>query len=240
MKSIAILNTDTIPAELARVHGQYPDMFIRCLSALNNDIEFVRFDVNRDEYPSDWQTFSGVLITGSQSAAYDQDPWINRLQACIRELYRQQIPLVGICFGHQVIHQALGGQVQKAAQGWCVGIHQNRLTCDIEGLGNQGQLLSLLSSHQDQVVAMAPGSKLLASTPYCPIAATYWNETVLTFQGHPEFTRDYAQALMDKRRTDIGESTYRAAVESMSQPLDDVPVLRRMLHVLTQGSRVFL
>lgn len=233
MKSIAILNTDTIPAELARVHGQYPDMFIRCLSALNEQIEFVRFDVNRDEYPSDWQAFSGVLITGSQSAAYDQDPWIIRLQTCIRELYRQQIPLVGICFGHQIIHQALGGQVQKAAQGWCVGIHQNQLACDIDGLGGRGHLLNLLSSHQDQMVEMAPGSRLLASTPYCPIAATSWGETILTFQGHPEFSRDYAQVLMDKRRTDIGEVTYRTAVESMSQTLDDTCVLRRMLHVLT-------
>ncbi|WP_020207801.1 glutamine amidotransferase-related protein [Gilvimarinus chinensis] len=233
MKPVAILNTDTIPDELASVHGQYPDMFIHSLCAIEPAREFVRFDVNKGEFPEALETFSGVLITGSQSAAYDTDKWIHRLQSTIRDLVRLQIPLVGICFGHQVIHQALGGVVQKAQGGWCVGIHKNQLTASVTGVGDKGRELKLLSSHQDQVIAPAPDAEVLASTAFCPVAITRIGECVLTLQGHPEFTREYALALMNKRKQDIGEKVYQRALASLSAPLDDELALSWMLRVLS-------
>ncbi|UTF58582.1 GMP synthase [Gilvimarinus sp. DA14] len=233
MKPIAIFNTDTIAAELASIHGQYPDMFIRSLSALEPEREFVRFDVNRGEYPNSLDGFAGVLITGSQSAAYDTDGWISVLQQSIRSMVEAAVPLVGICFGHQIIHQALGGQVRKAQGGWCVGVHQNRLHVSVPGVGDKNATLRLLSSHQDQVVQAAHGAEVLASTRFCPVAISRIGTNILTLQGHPEFTREYALALMNKRRTNIGEQVYQKGVASLAEPLDDKRALRWMLQVLS-------
>lgn len=232
MKPIAIYNTDTIAESLAREHGQYPDMFIKSLGAINPALRFARFDVNREAYPESLAGYAGVLITGSQSAAYDSDPWIDRLKANIVDLVEQGVPLVGICFGHQIIHQALGGRVQKAAGGWCVGVHANRLTGAAVDYGPEGEVFNLLSSHQDQVTDCAPGTEILASTARCPVAMTRIGDRVLTFQGHPEFTRDYAQALMDWRRERIGVTVCEAAMASLSQPLDEQRVLHWMLQTL--------
>ncbi len=235
MKPIAIFNTDTIPDELAHEHGQYPDMFVRSLSALSPKQPFVRFDVNRQHYPPSLQDYAGVLITGSQSAAYDDDEWIGELQSKIRDIVQQRLPLVGICFGHQVIHQALGGQVLKAQGGWCVGVHKNQLTASVTGVGDKGRELKLLSSHQDQVIVPAPETEVLASTAFCPVAITRIGECVLTLQGHPEFTREYALALMNKRKQDIGEPVYQRALASLSESLDDEVALSWMLRVLSSA-----
>lgn len=231
MKPIAIFNTDTIPAELAREHGQYPDMFIKSLSAVNPALGFARFDVNRQQYPGSLNEYSGVLITGSQSAAYDSDEWVQVLKQRIKAMANDRVPLVGICFGHQIIHQALGGCVLKAPGGWCVGVHRNQLTESAQKYGSPGDSFTLLSSHQDQVVAVAPDTNVLAATTYCPIAMTSIGNHIFTLQGHPEFTRDYAKALMDKRRAAIGEPVYQRGVHSLAEPLDDGRALRWMLDV---------
>tara|TARA_R110000850_G_scaffold55612_2_gene131436 strand:- start:6990 stop:7703 length:714 start_codon:yes stop_codon:yes gene_type:complete len=235
VKPIAIFNTDTIPAELAREHGQYPDMFIKSLSAVNPALSFARFDVNRQQYPSSLNQYAGVLITGSQSAAYDSDEWIEVLKQRIKTMANDRVPLVGICFGHQIIHQALGGSVVNAPGGWCVGVHRNQLTESAQMYGSPGDSFTLLSSHQDQVVAAAPGTKVLAATDYCPIAMTSIGQHILTLQGHPEFTRDYAKALMDKRRTAIGEPVYQRGVSSLAEPLDDVQALQWMLDMFSRA-----
>ncbi|WP_052480760.1 glutamine amidotransferase-related protein [Gilvimarinus agarilyticus] len=235
MKPIAIFNTDTIPTELAREHGQYPDMFIKSLSAVNSALRFERFDVNKQQYPQSLNEYAGVLITGSQSAAYDSDEWIELLKQRIKAMENDRVPLVGICFGHQIIHQALGGSVVNAPGGWCVGVHRNQLTESAVRYGTPGDSFTLLSSHQDQVVSVAPGTNVLAATDYCPIAMTSIGDHLLTLQGHPEFTRDYAKALMDKRRAAIGEPVYQRGVNSLVEPLDDGQALQWMLNVFSHA-----
>ncbi|MDO3385456.1 gamma-glutamyl-gamma-aminobutyrate hydrolase family protein [Gilvimarinus sp. SDUM040013] len=236
MTSIAIYNTDTIPESLARQHGQYPDMFMRAFAGFDCRLTFSRFDVNELDYPRSMKNIDGVLITGSKSAAYDSDPWIHILQEHIRELVASRVPVVGICFGHQVIHQALGGRVQLAQGGWCVGTHENQLVGADALFGAEGEIFRLLSSHQDQVVKMAPEFELLARTAYCPVAMTRLGRQVLTFQGHPEFTRDYAKALMGRRVEAIGDINVARALESLQQPLDDLLVLKWIAAFL-RGSR---
>lgn len=196
------------------------------------DVRFERFDVNKNQYPPSLAQVNGILITGSKSAAYDDEPWIHNLQAHIRELATTPLPVVGICFGHQVIHQALGGLVQKAPIGWCVGVHSNQLLEASPEYGQRGDCFRLLSSHQDQVVELAPGFVRLAQTERCPVAMTRLAHNFLTLQGHPEFTRDYALALMQRRIDSIGEPAYSQALASLDQSLDDQRVLKWMLSFL--------
>lgn len=235
LKPIAIFNTDTVPDALARVHGQYPDMFMQSLLAVNPALTFARFDVHNKHYPEAITDYAGVLITGSKSAAYDTDDWITQLKTRIQHMAREGVPMVGICFGHQIIHQALGGQVVKAPGGWCVGVHRNKLTAAAAQYGPAGKTFRLLSSHQDQVVKLAPNSQLLASSDHCAIAMTSVGNNILTLQGHPEFTRDYAKVLMDRRQELIGQQVHQRGLESLTQPLDDREVLGWMLQTLGAG-----
>ena len=71
-------------------------------------------------FPEGIHDADGWLITGSRHGAYEDHPWIPPLEEFIRDAYAAQVPLVGICFGHQIIAQAMGGKVEKY-QGRLVG-----------------------------------------------------------------------------------------------------------------------
>ena len=123
---IGILKTDSVRAEFQREFGDYPAMFRAMLMASADDIpiEFQDYDVQRGEYPASLDECDAYLITGSRESVYDDKPWIHRLAQFVRELDAAQHPLVGICFGHQLIAHVLGGETRQADVGWAVGVHE--------------------------------------------------------------------------------------------------------------------
>jgi GMP synthase-like glutamine amidotransferase len=216
---LGILKTDTVLPELAEQFGEYPEMFARLLD-LDPTLELVSFDVINGEYPADIDDVDAYLITGSKTSVYDDEDWIKPLMSFVRELDFAKKKLVGICFGHQLIAQALGGKTSKSDQGWCVGIHTATLNQKAQRFGSAGESFKLLSSHQDQVEHLADGAKILASTANCAAAMTSLGDHILTFQGHPEFDKEYARQLLDMRREILGESIYTAAIASLQQETD--------------------
>ena len=216
---LGILKTDTVLPELAAQFGQYPEMFARLLD-LDPTLELVSFDVINGEYPADIDDVDAYLMTGSKTSVYDEEDWIKPLISFVRELDAAKKKLVGICFGHQLIAQALGGKTTKSDQGWCVGIHTATLNDKAQRFGAKGESFKLLSSHQDQVERLADGAEILASTANCPAAMTSLGNHILTFQGHPEFDKEYARLLLDMRREILGESIYTAAISSLQQETD--------------------
>jgi GMP synthase-like glutamine amidotransferase len=123
---IGILKTDAVRPEWVPEFGEYPDMFIALLGELDPTLEFSVYDVEQGEYPADIDEVDAYLITGSKSSVYEDKPWIARLIDFVRELHRRGKKLVGICFGHQLVAQALGGKTEKSAKGWGVGRHTHR------------------------------------------------------------------------------------------------------------------
>ena len=216
---LGILKTDTVLPELAAQFGQYPEMFARLLD-LDPTLELVSFDVINGEYPADIDDVDAYLMTGSKTSVYGEEDWIKPLISFVRELDAAKKKLVGICFGHQLIAQALGGKTTKSDQGWCVGIHTATLNDKAQRFGAKGESFKLLSSHQDQVERLADGAEILASTANCPAAMTSLGNHILTFQGHPEFDKEYARLLLDMRREILGESIYTAAISSLQQETD--------------------
>ena len=94
------------------------------LGLAQDQVEVDSVSVVRGERPASALDFDGWLITGSRHGVYDDLFWMPPLQDFIRELADQQIPLVGICFGHQIIAEALGGRVVKSDRGWGVRLHR--------------------------------------------------------------------------------------------------------------------
>ena len=227
---IGILNADAVKAEFVSDFGEYPDMFSRLLMAVDPCTEFVTYEVMSGEYPADINEVDAYLITGSKLSVYDDVAWINILKEFVRKLHGAKKKLVGICFGHQLVAEALGGKTRQASQGWCVGVHKAKLTVDAAAYGPADAEFQLLSNHKDQVEKMAIGAELLASTDACPIAMTQLGGHILTFQGHAEFDKGYALGLLNMRREILGESVYQAAVDTLPQATDNSQVARWVLN----------
>lgn len=229
---LGILKTDTVRPEFASRFGEYPDMFIQLLSTADPELKFKVFDVEKGEYPQDIDEVDAYLVTGSKSSAYEDKPWISELLSFVQALDRRRKKLVGICFGHQLIAQALGGRVGKSPKGWGVGLHTHRFH-SIPAWHDQGtDALDIIVSHQDQVMDVAEGVSVLAGSEFCENAVCQVGDHILTFQGHPEFLPEYARELMTLRREIIGEETYQKGLASLQGAHQGARVARWIIHFL--------
>ena len=213
---LGILRTDAVRPELKPEYGEYPDMFIALLQHSDPSLEYAVYDVELGEYPVDIDEVDAYLITGSKSSVYEDKPWIIELMEFVRELNRRHKKLLGFCFGHQLVAQALGGKTERSAKGWGVGLHTHRFTT-VPSWHDQGDVdLNILVSHQDQVVAVPDSARVLAGSEFCENAVCQIGDHILTFQGHPEFVPQYSRELLSIRRERIGEAAYAAGVSSLS------------------------
>ena len=200
---IGILVTGHIAEALRGTHGEYDRMFARFLDG--HGFTFQAWFVVDGQFPDGPEEADGWLISGSRHGTYEDHDWIPPLEDLVRDIVASGRPLVGICFGHQLIAQALGGRVEKVARGWSVG----RTTYDAE----DGPL-TLDAWHQDQVVELPEGARVLVRSDFCPYAALAYGDRVLSYQAHPEFAAEYTRDLLDKRGPGIVPDDLLAAARA--------------------------
>jgi GMP synthase-like glutamine amidotransferase len=159
-------------------------------------VVFSVFDVVRDEYPESLDACDGYLTTGSAASVYDDEVWLGRLMDFVRKLHSERRAFVGICFGHQLIAEALGGKVGPSPRGWGVGSKSVLIDKALDWMIPEAESIRLLLSHQDQIEELPPGAVVIGGNGHCPYSIITAGETFLGIQGHPEFTPEYARALM--------------------------------------------
>jgi GMP synthase-like glutamine amidotransferase len=220
---VGLLQCDHVADDLVNAHGDYQDMFSDLLHTQDQDIEVAVYDLTAGNFPIDLDACDGYIITGSQFSAYDDIPWIHKAKRLITNLYGANIPTIGICFGHQLIAESLGGKVEKAIdKGWGVGVQNWEIKNKRKWMGNDSPAdFSLRASHQDQVVEMPADSILYASSEFCPIAGFQAGKYFLSMQGHPEFSREYTNALIEKRVDRIGKDVVEVAQRSLKRDVDN-------------------
>jgi GMP synthase-like glutamine amidotransferase len=206
---IGILQTGESPDAL-RDQGDYPDFFETLLAG--RGLTFRRFAVLRNDFPGDVHDCDGWLITGSRFGAYEDHAWIPPLEAFIRSAYAAHVPVVGICFGHQIIAQAMGGKVEKYQGGWSVGPTEY-------DFGDRTYTLN--AWHQDQVVQKPDGAQVIASTGFCENAALLYDDRMFTVQPHPEFRKEFIEGLIKVRGPGLVPAPILAdATQRLDTPTD--------------------
>ena len=215
--TLAILETGRPPGDLAQPFGDYPDMLG---GLLGPGFAIESFDVQAGELPRDPRAHDGILITGSPAGVYDPLPWIAPLLDFIRTA--GDTKMVGICFGHQAMAQALGGTVVKSDKGWGAGLHHYDVV-RTEPWMDGATRIAIPASHQDQVVVRPPNTDIVAASDFTPLAALAWTDRpAISFQFHPEFSCRYAQALI-RQRYDVVPDPDRA-IASLDAPNDTARV----------------
>ena len=222
---LAILETGRPPGDLADRFGDYPSMFGEMLGP---EFELETFDVEAGELPKDPGEHAAYLITGSPAGVYEPLPWIEPLQEFIRSAKGSK--MVGICFGHQIMAEALGGHVEKSDKGWGAGLHTYSIAYREPWMDGESSIAEP-ASHQDQVVIQPPNSVVTIESDFTRYAGLAWTDRpAISFQFHPEFSPAFAKALIEKRYDIVPDPD--AAIASLDAPNDSARVaawIRRFL-----------
>lgn len=218
---ITVIEAGCPPAPLDDRFGTYPEMFRDLLGGAG--FEFNSLAVADGAALPDPGSLEAILITGSAAGAYEAEQWIEQLADFVRRAHGARTPMVGICFGHQIMAAALGGRVEKSHKGWGIGRHQYAIDYRPPCMADAPATLAVPASHQDQVVAAPPRTRVVMHSEFAPFAGLWYAAApALSFQPHPEFTPDFAAALYDlKHRSRVGDTAVDAAIASLSEPLDN-------------------
>ncbi|MEX5727012.1 GMP synthase-like glutamine amidotransferase [Rhodovulum iodosum] len=185
---IGILETGHAPDALRAAHGDYSEMIARMLGG--EGFSFRAWNVEAMAFPDSVHAAEGWLITGSRHGVYDDLPFIPPLEEFVRAAIAENVPIVGICFGHQIIARALGGRVEKFAGGWEVGPTEYEI---------EGQSYRLQAWHQDQVITPPDGAETVGTAPGCAHAALIYGDRAYSVQPHPEYGPAFIEGLMQVR-----------------------------------------
>lgn len=231
---LGILQCDDVQASLHADFGNYAAMFEALFPQVDSALELRFYRVIDGTFPEHIDECDAYICSGSKWSVNDDDLWIRELEYFTRQLYDAQKGLVGICFGHQLIAKALGGEVEKSPLGWGVGIaHADVLARQSWMLPKQDDI-ALVVCHQDQVCQLPAGAEVLLSNDFCPNSMFQVDSHFLGLQGHPEFTSEYSAALMEQRRDIIPADTIKSAMDSLGQQADDKLIAKWILVFLRQ------
>ena len=144
---------------------------------------------------------AGVIVTGSSSSVTERAPWMLRLEGWLREAVWTDAPLLGVCFGHQLLASALGGEVRQNAAGRRLGSLEVSRTDDedplLDGLGAR---FAVNVSHRDHVAIAPEGVRRLVTADHDPMHAFAVGKRVRAVQFHPEFDQPILRGYIEARR----------------------------------------
>lgn len=230
--NIGLLECDHVLDQYRHLAGDYREMFATLFAAYAPRLTLRPFDVCNGELPDSPDECDGWLCTGSRFSVYDDADWIHELKGFVRQIDAARRPFVGICFGHQLLAEALGGKVARAAQGWGVGTGEIEIIRPEAWMQPPQNVCRLQYMHQDQVQQLPEGAVVLGRSAHCPVAMFRMGDSLLGIQAHPEFTAAYQAALLRDRVARIGAECVQAGLDSLHLPTDESVVTRWMIAFL--------
>ncbi len=230
---VGLLQCDHVRDEYQSISGDYNDMFGALLEG--SDWTLVFYDAPAGQLPADPHECDGYVISGSAASVYDDEAWIRDLEEFVRQSTSEQVPMFGVCFGLQLMATALGGTVEQSDRGWGVGVHTATIDVASDWMEPTASSVSLIMSHKDQVTELPKGARVLGSSGHCPNYLVQFSPSSVGVQGHPEFTPEYAGALLAHRRPLLGDLT-DPAITSLESATDSSTVAA-WIHELLTGAQ---
>ncbi|CEJ61486.1 hypothetical protein PMG11_10019 [Penicillium brasilianum] len=204
---IAVLECDTPIAPVKERLGGYGDIFTRLLNKGLEASGDSRVDikeiskwhvVDNPVYP-DPEEYDALLLSGSKHDSFADDAWIVSLMEYVRSVIEQhKKPVVGICFGHQIIARALGSRVGRGEGGWEISVEEITLTDAGKQIFGKDKL-SLQQMHRDVVHEVPAGCLNLGYSPRCAVQGLYMPKRLWSVQAHPEFNEFIMSQLLEAR-----------------------------------------
>lgn len=227
MMHINILLCDTFPGRLPDFIPNYESLFFDLFKSIGVEATYRIYQTWQGELPSTVNPDELYLVPGSLDSAYDDKPWIVSLLHWIEKAYCRGAKMMGVCFGHQVIARALGGEVRKYDGGFGAGVRQSRVIDNEMKRFFPDERMRLLYSHHDQVMALPDGATRCATSEFCLNESYRIGRQVVTFQGHPEFTVAYSRHLLTNCSDDLDEVVRLKALRSLDEMLPMGPAAAR-------------
>ena len=199
LPDILVVQTGTAAKDLVAKHGDYPDWFEQVLGA---KLRLVR--AHEGERLADLPARTkGIIVSGSPLSLTAAEPWMDELGDRLLRLGAAGVPVLGVCFGHQLLGRASGSTVVRNPKGREIGTVRVQLTPDgrkdpLFSWSQQGEL-AVQATHLDVVDGVPPGAKLLASNEACATQAFRLSETIAAVQFHPEITPEIMRDLIGTR-----------------------------------------
>jgi len=231
MKRVLLYKTGESAPALARDVGDYERWFARVLDGIVR-LELHLAFAGAPRPPG--TTYDGVLVTGSPRSLVAPEPWMDEAAAFIRDVAAAGVPVLGVCFGHQLVGYAFGGAVRPNPRGWEVGSHEVALTDD--GLRDPlfrdlPARLRVNQSHRDEVWPLGSSTRPLAANAHSPAQAIGVGEHVRGVQFHPEIDAVVMRRLIAERRALLADECARrgACLETLLAGAADTPDGERVL-----------
>ena len=237
MPHVTIIETGIVSPKNRGRHGSFPQMFERMIGAADASVTFNTVSLPYGEPLPDIAGPEAILITGSPAGVYDGLDWIAPLEAFVRAAHQSNVPMVGVCFGHQLIAQALGGTARKSEKGFGLGRHVYDIAPDNGVI--DGTRIALACSHQDQVITPPAGARTILSSDFTPHAGLlYAGDTTFSVQAHPEFTLGFALACCEMVRSkgEAPDSVVAPAEASLAEPLESARLGGAITRFLTRSA----
>jgi GMP synthase (glutamine-hydrolysing) len=201
MKPILILRTGRAPDTIRARHGDFPHWFRLCAALSLHRVRII--DVAAGEPLPPPTAVAGALITGSAAMVTDREPWSERTAGWIREAMDAQLPLFGVCYGHQLMAHALGGRVGYLPGGREIGTRAIELTSAAAADPLTARLPASFrahTTHEQSVLEPPPGATVLARSARDPNHLLRYGPNAVSVQFHPEFNADVMRAFILRKR----------------------------------------
>lgn len=170
------------------------DLYVEDFHPFSGDVQLKEYDCQQLQFPQDLYECDAYLITGSRHSVHDDLPWIEQLSKLIQVLYTKKIPIIGICFGNQLIAKTFGGKVEKRATGFLAEVQNNQIMTPQPWMMPTRNNIPICAVHEEEVTELPNTATLLGSHANCKNSIYKIYDKVLCFQGHPEYTIEFAKS----------------------------------------------